>query len=174
MSNASGSQRKLAIIGCGPSGLLATKYALESKQLIPTTFEKSSQIGGIWNPNTGYCWNNLNTNLSKYCSMFSDFNFQHSSNIFPTQSEMYQYLQDYCNHFKLRSYTKFNCNVFKIDKVSIDNIDQTTKWKISWSDVSSKSSMIKSDIFDYLIIASGFFSNHLNQIQYFQIATNLN
>jgi dimethylaniline monooxygenase (N-oxide forming) len=43
--------KKVAIIGAGPAGLTSAKYALQYG-LMPTLFEKSNQIGGLWSSNT--------------------------------------------------------------------------------------------------------------------------
>jgi dimethylaniline monooxygenase (N-oxide forming) len=48
-----GLQRRVAIIGAGPLGLIATKNLVEENFEV-TTFERNEDVGGLWraNPNT--------------------------------------------------------------------------------------------------------------------------
>ena len=62
----------VAIIGGGPSGLVAAKEARECG-LTPTVFEQGKTIGGIWKPEGGKAWESLRINNSRYASSFSDF-----------------------------------------------------------------------------------------------------
>lgn len=63
--------KRVAIIGAGPSGLAAAKYAREVN-LIPYLFEKADKVGGLWKTGTGI-WPGMKCNLSKFSCTFSDF-----------------------------------------------------------------------------------------------------
>lgn len=60
------------IIGAGPSGLAAAKYAKEEK-LNFIVFEKFPDIGGVWNPVDGLVWKRMHTNISRHCCRYTDF-----------------------------------------------------------------------------------------------------
>lgn len=75
-------KKRVGIIGAGPSGLLAIKYALEHG-LHPEAYEKSAGIGGIWNPQTGAVWKDMTTNLSKYTCSFMGFPWPEEAPFYP-------------------------------------------------------------------------------------------
>jgi dimethylaniline monooxygenase (N-oxide forming) len=139
------SPKKVAIIGAGRSGLVSAKYALENG-LEPHVFEKSSQIGGLWAKNTAI-WEGLYSNISIYSMMFSDHPWPRDSSIFASKQEVYDYLVSYAERFNLHHHIKLN---YKVDKAVIleDN-----KWKITYSNMIT--SVSQTEIFDFLIIASG-------------------
>lgn len=136
----------IAIIGAGPAGLVAAKSALECG-LKPQVFEKAARIGGLWKPTTGFTWNRMQTNLSRYSCMFSDFPWKASAPLFPNQSEVYDYLQDYSQNFDLNSHIQFNAEVLKIEK-------QNAQWQVKWH----YQNVEQTQLFDYLIVATGVFS----------------
>jgi dimethylaniline monooxygenase (N-oxide forming) len=138
--------KRIAILGAGPSGLAAAKSALENG-LEPIVFEKSDDIGGVWRLQTGSTWNSLRTNLSKFSCMFSDFPWPENTQEFPSQEEMYTYLQTYIKHFSLKKYITLNCVVTGIKQ-------SAQSWHITWRIDNSE----KNEIFDFVIIASGIFS----------------
>ncbi|KAG5669183.1 hypothetical protein PVAND_017077 [Polypedilum vanderplanki] len=70
---------KVAIIGCGPSGLCAIKNCISEKFEV-VAFEQSSEVGGEWNLNSkigpnvhSKIYEGLVTNLAKELMQFSDF-----------------------------------------------------------------------------------------------------
>jgi cation diffusion facilitator CzcD-associated flavoprotein CzcO len=58
---------RVAILGAGPSGIVAAKYAQEHG-IIPVVFEKRAQPGGLWAQGTAI-WDDMHTNVSKYSVM---------------------------------------------------------------------------------------------------------
>jgi len=144
----SGSKR-VAIIGSGVSGVISGKYMLDAG-FTPTLFEASSQIGGLWNPELSRCWGSLKTNLSKYTCCISNHAWDSQAEIFPSQENIFQYLQSYANRFIQPDAFRLNCRVIKVipkcnDKIELEFIDEQK--------------CIRNEEFDKLIIATGFFSN---------------
>eukprot|EP01084_Bolivina_argentea_P097449 175175_1 len=139
----------VAIVGAGPSGLCSAKYAINNR-IIPTVFEKESEIGGLWKSNSGHVWNNMTTNLSKYSCMFSDFLHYKSTPLFPSVTDIQKYLYDYCIYYDILKFIKFQCKITNIKQ----NSDK--KYIVSWFDIQHNKHYHK--IFDFVIIASGIFS----------------
>ncbi|KAM7470978.1 hypothetical protein LguiA_009161 [Lonicera macranthoides] len=103
-------ERQVAIIGAGISGLLACKYCL-SKGFRPTVFESRSSIGGVWTKTV----ETTKLQTSKLLYQFSDFPWPPSvTDEFPTQQEVFDYLQSYATHFDLLRHVKFNSKAVKI------------------------------------------------------------
>ncbi|EAL62478.1 hypothetical protein DDB_G0289931 [Dictyostelium discoideum AX4] len=167
--------KTVAIIGFGPAGICSTKSSIENG-LIPTVFEMSSELGGVWNPSIGKCWDNLTTNVSRYVMCFSDFDYHNDDyDIFPNYKTVYQYLINYVNHFQLKKYVEFNSKVIKVERIDSDSntIVTTTSEekeekdkiiKITW--INSNDNKTYSKIFDYLIVATGLFSKPQNSTMY--------
>eukprot|EP01132_Coremiostelium_polycephalum_P002229 gene2229-2747_t len=147
-----GDSKTIAIIGGGVAGITSCKSALECG-LKPTVFERYSTFGGTWSPISGIAWSTLNTNLSKYTFMYSDFPFKKEGSLCPNTIEVYQYLNDYINHFNLLQYFKFNSNVLDIRQ---DN--SNSGWIVEWIDKSNNSGKVQCMKYDFVIIATGFFS----------------
>lgn len=135
----------VAIIGAGPSGLASAKEAL-ANGLTPTVFEKDKTIGGLWKPETGSTWEGMQTNISHYTNMFSDFPWKEGSQDFPTQEEVYHYLVDYADHFKINPHLALSTEVKKVQ--------QKEKWTIEYV----QDGISQSQEFDYVIVCSGIFS----------------
>jgi dimethylaniline monooxygenase (N-oxide forming) len=134
---------KVAIIGAGPAGLVAAKECL-ANGLVPIVFESQPEIGGLWNPKTGGTWSGLKTNISTLTSVFPDFPWPEQANEFPTQLEMFQYLNDYADQYQIKQYIRFNCAVESLAQNCI-------QWQIN-------STIFGTECYDYVIIASGIFS----------------
>ncbi|GBB84739.1 hypothetical protein RclHR1_11300008 [Rhizophagus clarus] len=139
---------RVAIIGAGPSGLVAAKSAIECG-LNPVVFEQASTYGGIWRPRVqgGFIWNNMHANLSYYCGMFSDYSWNNEADCFPSQQAIYEYLGKYIDEFKLKSYLRFNTSVISIKKH--ENI-----WQVDRLEGGEN----KTEEFEYIIVATGIFT----------------
>src|ERR1700722_19767960 len=140
------SSLNVAIIGAGPSGLIAAKAAKDNG-LTPTIFDKSSSLGGLWRPESGSTWNNMRTNISHYCCMFSDLAHSKPCDDFPNQQQVFEYLKQYVQVYKLNPFLRLKTEVLNVSKVG----DQ-------WEVESIENGQKKKEKFDYVIIASGFFS----------------
>lgn len=140
--------KSVAILGAGPSGLVATKEAILNG-LVPTVIEQMADIGGVWNQVTGAVWPSMRTNLSKFTCSFSDFPWSENSDIFPTSEDMFLYLKSYAIKFELLKYIKFNCKVISVRQIN------DYQWLIQWN---HKNGRLYKKIFNYVIVATGFFS----------------
>lgn len=135
--------KKVAIIGAGPAGLVAAKECLE-QELEPIIYESKATLGGLWHPETGSTWIGMKTNISTLNSVFPDFPWPEHANEFPSQQEMYEYLHKYADAYKLKQYIRFNCATELLER-------NNNKWQISTTRFGTES-------YDYVIIASGIFS----------------
>ena len=65
---------RVAIIGAGPSGIVAAKHALEVGFDV-TVFEASGVLGGQWDTTAAHSgvWPGMHTNTSRAMTAFSDF-----------------------------------------------------------------------------------------------------
>ena len=140
--------KSLAIIGAGIAGLRTAKAAKDSG-LLPTVFDKSAFIGGVWAP-TGITWSKLHINVGTYSMTFSDFPWPKDGPVFPNTSDLYQYLLDYVKAFGLDDCFRLGAFVASVSQL------QDEKWQI----VSNKDGITSSEIFDFCVIASGMNSQY--------------
>ncbi|KAB8336687.1 hypothetical protein FH972_020998 [Carpinus fangiana] len=173
-------KKTVAIIGAGPSGLVAAKTLLRSQRcrFDVSVFEKKSTVGGLWavDRNDGDPSQLLNanmpTNASRFTVSFSDFAWssvdltdpnrdrpQPSAPdgspfvpMFPKAWQVQKYLQQYTKRYIPESVIFFNRTVTSTERVKSDV--GSPAWKIKWRDAEG----VSSGVFDYLIVASGFFS----------------
>lgn len=82
---------RVAVIGAGPSGLVAAKHLIE-KGLHPTLFDKNTVLGGMWRPDGPTSWESLHTNLSRFSCCFSEHPWPESASMFPSKQEVFDYL----------------------------------------------------------------------------------
>ena len=143
---------KVAIIGAGPSGLVAAKSALECG-LEPTVFERSSEVGGLWRED-GFTWDSLCTNLAAETCAFSDFPYPKGTRANPLRQEVLEYLGRYADEFGLRSYVRFSCYVERIVR------DEDRKcWRVTWRDgTQGEAPSSTTDSFTFVMVCSGVFS----------------
>ena len=158
--------KSVAIVGAGPGGLVTAKILLHSypaNTFSVTIFEKSDNIGGLWNvkkhPIDGFLPPNMPTNLSKYTVGFSDLSWDSMkfnnkpAPTFPKAWQAQEYLEEYASR-----YIPQDAIVLQSEVKFADTILQDSKpaWKIKYS--TSGSPNLSEKAFDFLIVATGFFA----------------
>lgn len=145
---------KIAIIGAGPSGLTSAAAAIK-EGLIPTIFEMSNRIGGVWGPDKrevddhSSAWPGMRVNISRHTGTFSDFSWPKNASDFPTTQEVYEYLSNYTKHHRLERYIQFGTQVIQI-------IPKDKRWLVRWQ---KDSKQTKEALFDSVLICTSKFSN---------------
>ncbi|CCD48387.1 similar to flavin-containing monooxygenase [Botrytis cinerea T4] len=160
----------VAIIGAGPAGLVAAKTLLKSssKECIfkVTVFEQGTNIGGLWavesSPN-GIINPEMHTNLSQFTVCFSDLawnsvEMQPPANIYPKAWQVHRYLKEYAKRYIPPGTIAFQTHVKVIEHIQTSPEEEKKKWKITAIALDGETPIEKIEIFDHLIIASGFFS----------------
>ncbi|KAF7637110.1 Dimethylaniline monooxygenase [N-oxide-forming] [Meloidogyne graminicola] len=140
---------KVCVIGAGVSGLPSIKACLEQNFQVDC-YEKTSNIGGLWNyrPNEPGVGANVMAstvvNTSKEMMSYSDFppppewpNFMHHSYV-------QKYLEMYAEHFDLIKYIHFNTEVLEVKKDYLNN----TQWSVKLSNGKTK-------LYSFVFICTG-------------------
>ncbi|KDQ63287.1 hypothetical protein JAAARDRAFT_373407 [Jaapia argillacea MUCL 33604] len=147
-------QRSVAIIGAGVSGLLSYRHVIAHPGLHATIFESSSSVGGIWSPAHPLHRRDMQTNVSRHTCTFSDFPWPkelQGKDLYPYAGQVGEYLKLYRDKWVKESDLRLNTRVIA------SNFDEVKKrWKLAFTNPSATGEMVEE--FDYLIIASGFFS----------------
>ena len=110
--------KRVCIIGAGPSGIAAAKV-LKENNISFDCFEKGSKIGGVWRFNNdnglSAAYKSLHINTNRMVMAYSDFPMPESFPMFPHHSQIIRYFEDYVAHFKFGSQITFNTSVEKIE-----------------------------------------------------------
>lgn len=164
--------KRIGIIGAGPSGLAQIRAfeALKAKgEIIPeiVCFEKQSNWGGMWNyswrtgvgkygePIHGSMYKYLWSNGPKECLEFSDYSFDDHFgkpiSSYPPRPVLFDYIEGRIKKSNAREFIRFDTTV---RWVSYD--EDTRKFTVILDDL--KINKTYSEVFDYLVVASGHFS----------------
>src|ERR1700722_10978730 len=148
-ANQEGSRRKVEIFGSGPGGLAAGRTSKEHG-FEPLIFEQDDDIGGQWNvrsPHSGI-WPSMVTNTSRWLTCFSDLALEPEAAIFPSNREILEYLKRYARRFDILSQVRLGTRVELIERNP-----QGVGWLVRSNDTKEKS-----EIFPYVVVASGRFN----------------
>ena len=141
---------RVAVVGAGPLGLMATKNLTEDGFEV-TTFEKRAWLGGLWkksDDSTPSVSANTIFNGSRFASAISDFPFPDHHDDFPTAAQLFEYLNAYADHFNIRKYVRLNTEI-----TSVRRIDE--KWEVKSA---SQGSDPQVEYFDKVMVCSGSFN----------------
>ncbi|ETS76261.1 hypothetical protein PFICI_11648 [Pestalotiopsis fici W106-1] len=150
---------KVAVIGAGALGLMATKQLTEDGFDV-TGFEARPYLGGLWkdtddssisvHPTTIF-------NTSKYRAATSDFPFPESAGVYPTAAQIHAYLNAYADHFDLRRKIRVGHRVRHIVRREREEGGESAGgiWEIKVKDV--QSGQETTNFFDRVCVATGSF-----------------
>jgi len=106
--------RSVAVIGAGPSGLVACK-TLAQRGLDVTAYEAGSRVGGQWvldNPSgTSAAYRSLHTNTHKGMSRYADYPLPDDYPDFPSHAQMADWFAAYARDFDLLPRIRLNARV---------------------------------------------------------------
>jgi dimethylaniline monooxygenase (N-oxide forming) len=142
-------QRRVAIIGGGPGGLVAARY-LKHHGFDPVIFEQGDQIGGQWNvrsPHSGV-WPSMVTNTSRFLTCFSDLAPEPGGPIFPSNHEILAYLKRFAQRFDIDDCIRYRTRVELVERNPNGE---------GWV-VRSNAAQARSELFQYVVVASGRFN----------------
>jgi hypothetical protein len=163
--------KSVAIIGAGPSGLVAARKLLQHGGFSVTIFEKKAEIGGLWAGDT-----NINpemrTNQTKYTMSFSDLSWDsvdlggRPAPMYPKASQVNQYLRTYQKKHIPEDLVRLNTEVVAAKQVPEDSTGvwlstgaATRRWKLHTRTLRGNVKLFETQLmFDYLIAAPGAFS----------------
>ncbi|KAF3005974.1 hypothetical protein E8E13_010348 [Curvularia kusanoi] len=160
-------KKSVCVVGAGPAGLVAAKTFLQHGGYSVTVFEAADHVGGMWRARSGdygdKCSPEMRTNLSRFTVAFSDLSWSSvdlsnpSSSgpspalpMFPKAWQVGCYLEKYAEKFGVKGIILFNHRV-----INAELLEDKKTWKVRTRD--STTQQEETQIFDYLVIASGFF-----------------
>ncbi|KAK5135983.1 hypothetical protein LTR08_004237 [Meristemomyces frigidus] len=170
--------KTVCIVGAGPAGLVAAKTFLQTGGFHVTVYEKCARLGGIWaldeDTTSGFLSPQTPTNLSRFTVAFSDldwnsvdFQSKHGSKLqsgsaqssrppmFPTAWQVNRYLETYRRRFIPDGVIHYGSEVVKAQQTKQLAPGAQPIWRITIAD---QTSVNETKSFDYLLVASGFFS----------------
>lgn len=133
---------RLAIIGAGPGGLAAAKFAIEAG-FDPTVFEASGDLGGQWQTTAAHSgvWPGMHTNTSRAMTAFSDFPAPADHPLHPAAEQVHDYLHAYARRFGVIERIRFHTRV--------EDVRQRSDIPQGWE--------VDREHFDGVVVASGRF-----------------
>jgi dimethylaniline monooxygenase (N-oxide forming) len=145
MPPASCQRRRVAVVGAGPSGLVAAK-SLKEDGLEPVVFEQADGVGGQWYGPSGHSgiWPGMRANTSKTLDTFADFLPSESVPMFPRFEDLRDYLRSYAKAFDLDRSIRLKTAVRRIER-------DDGRWRVSTGDGGGET-------FDGIVVASGRFN----------------
>jgi len=147
----SASQKRVAIVGAGPSGLVTARY-LAAHGFEPVLFEQSGDVGGQWNARGAHSgvWPAMRTNSTRVTTCFSDLPHPDGTAMFPRNQEMLAYLHRYAGKFGLMRHVRLSTPVERIERAP-----QGAGYLVSSRREGGGS---RQEPFEHVVIASGRFN----------------
>lgn len=146
--------KRVAVIGAGPTGLMAVKNLIEDGFEV-TGYDSRPYVGGLWRYSTDSSISATEGtvfNSSIYRSAISDFPFPKDTGDFPTAGQLHRYLESYCDHFDLRRHINLSTRVNGVSRCG-------QEWVLEVEKLSeSGKPSTRFDRFDKILIATGSFT----------------
>ena len=141
-------KKSVAIIGAGVSGLAAAKVFKEIGHEV-SVFERSHDLGGVWEPSRSYP--GIQTQSPKDLYRYSDKAMPDSYPEWPNGAQVHDYLGDYANDHNLNRHIQFNTEIKSMNRRK----DGKAGWSLS---IAKKGAKAKTTNFDFVAVCTGQFS----------------
>ncbi|XP_060083820.1 flavin-containing monooxygenase 5-like [Ylistrum balloti] len=148
--------REVAVIGAGASGLTAIKCCLD-EGLVPTCFERTDSIGGLWNytddvrDDQACVMKSTVINTSKEMMCYSDFPIPEEFPIYMHNKYVKRYFEMYTANFQLDKYIQFNTEVLSVKPAK--DFDTNGRWVICTRNNKTNNTVTKT--FDAVLVCTG-------------------
>ncbi|MCY6381012.1 flavin-containing monooxygenase [Hoeflea prorocentri] len=140
-------RKHVAVIGAGVSGLAAAKVFKEKGHTV-SVFERSHDLGGVWEPSRSYP--DVQTQSPKDLYRYTDKAMPDQYPEWPKGPQVHAYLDDYAADHGLRDLIRFGTAVQYMDR----RPDGAPGWQLELEDESGK----RSEAFDFVAVCTGQFS----------------
>ena len=141
-------KKNVAVIGAGVSGLAAAKVFREKGHDV-TVFERSHDLGGVWEPSRSYP--DIQTQSPKQLYRYTDKAMPDDYPEWPKGPQVHAYLSSYADDHDLRDCIVYNADVRSMDR----RPDGAAGWRL---DISRDGAAPKSEDFDFVAVCTGQFS----------------
>lgn len=140
--------QRVAVVGGGVSGIAAAK-AFKTQGHDVLIIERSSSCGGVWSPLRSYP--GVKTQSSRDLYRFTDLDYSEDTPEWPSGKAVLSYLDSYIKKHGLEQHCRLNTEVVAMERVE----------KGGWLLVTqtSGSSHVEKNHFDFVVIATGTFTN---------------
>ena len=141
-------KKKVAIIGAGVSGLAAAK-AFKAKGHEISVFERSHDLGGVWEPSRSYP--DAQTQSPKDLYRYTDKPMPDDYPEWPKGPQVHAYLAGYADDHGLNDHISFNTSVQTMER----RADGEPGWTLTLKPAKGRS---KKQDFDFVAVCTGQFS----------------
>jgi hypothetical protein len=158
--------KTVAIVGAGPAGLIAARKLLQSQHFTVTIFEKGTQVGGSWAPDS-IINPEMRTNQSKFIMSYSDLSWEsvqlpdgQQAPVYPKASQVMQYIETYYERFILsHNVVQFRTKVESVEQCAGEDGSPELKWKLRLEkDTGNGDVRTTEAIYDHVVMAPGIYS----------------
>ncbi len=140
--------KKICVIGAGPSGITAAKNLLDAGMSV-TVYDQGSEVGGNWvyTESEGHSSVFETTHIisSKTLSEYEDFPMPADYPDYPSHKHLAAYFQAYAKHFNLYPHIQFHTKVLKCRRMSEGH----------WEVTISANDTEQTQLFDALVVCNG-------------------
>ena len=143
---------KICIVGAGFAGLSAAKVLTAFGHTV-TVFEKEADVGGVWSASRRYP--GLTTQNVRSTYSLSDFPYPKDYPEWPSGEQVQRYMAAYVRQFGIGGFIQLSTEVLAARQ------DSAGRWQIDLRQGSAPGAAVKTEAFDYLIVANGIFSQPL-------------
>ncbi|XP_021354602.1 dimethylaniline monooxygenase [N-oxide-forming] 5-like isoform X2 [Mizuhopecten yessoensis] len=148
--------KQVAVIGAGASGLPAIKACVE-EGMLPTCFEKSGALGGLWNytrevrEDQSCVMKSTVINTSKEMLSYSDFPVPKDYAMYMHHAYVLKYLNLYAKEFDLAKYIRFRTEVQSV--VMANDYETSGRWDVTIKEL--QSGKVTTETYDAVMVCIG-------------------